>query len=282
MNIVLAKTMGYCGGVSRALNLADEAMAYADEHNLPVYSLGKLIHNPQVIATLAERGLTVIESPEGHEPGVLVVRAHGITADLRELFVSTGFLIFDATCPVVTHNLYHIAQWAKTHSILIIGHAGHPEAVAMQGVHLDGKPIESTLITRKEEVATLKPKHYAVFVQTTFDHLELKDIRERLAAFDSVVYVNEICPASMSRRSAAIELAQSCDAALVIGGRQSANTRALVELVQSEGITAYHIESSDEIPREVYEYGTLGVLAGASTPSVLIDEVVQTLQRSKT
>ncbi|HOE89231.1 MAG TPA: 4-hydroxy-3-methylbut-2-enyl diphosphate reductase [Sphaerochaeta sp.] len=282
MKIVLAKTMGYCGGVSRALDLTEEAIAYATEHALPVYSLGKLIHNPQVIASLAERGMSIIEHPEGYEPGVLVVRAHGISDTLRKEFVDAGFLLFDATCPVVRHNLSNIAHWAKTRPILIIGHKGHPEVLAMQGVHVGGKPIKSFLITNAEETSSLIDRPYAVFVQTTFDQVLLEEIRGSLEAFHHVVYVNEICPSSISRRMAALDLALQCDAALVIGGKQSANTKALAELVSNEGKKAYHIEDSTEIPVEAFSYGTLGILAGASTPSSVIEEVVQTLQRSKT
>ena len=279
MKIVLAKTMGYCGGVSRALDLAEEAIAYAIEHALPVYSLGPLIHNPQVIASLAKRGMSVIEDPEGHEPGVLVVRAHGISDTLHNRFIDAGFLLFDATCPVVRHNLSNIAHWAKTHPIIIIGHQGHPEVLAMQGVLVDGKPIESFLITKREEVSALSNQPYAVFVQTTFDQVLLEEIRTSLKEFDRIVYVNEICPSSINRRKAALDLAGQCDAVLVIGGRQSANTRALAELVSNEGKKAYHIEDSTEIPAEAFSHDTLGILAGASTPSSVIEDVVRTLQK---
>jgi len=273
--------MGYCGGVSRALDLAEEAIAYAIEHVLPVYSLGKLIHNPQVIASLAERGMSAIEDPKGHEPGVLVVRAHGIGDTLRKRFIDAGFLLFDATCPVVRHNLSNIAHWAETHPILIIGHQGHPEVLAMQGVLIDGKPIESFLITNTEEVSALSNRPYAVFVQTTYDQVLLEEIRSSLKEFDRIVYVNEICPSSINRRKAALDLARRCDAALVIGGKHSANTKALAELVSNEGKKAYHIQDSTEIPSEAFSYGTLGILAGASTPSSVIDDVVKTLKRSK-
>lgn len=280
MNIVLAKTMGYCGGVSRALDLVEEALAYATKKNLPAYSLGKLIHNPQVTASLTQRGLQVIEDPQGVEPGVLVVRAHGITDRLRSAFVDAGFLLFDATCPVVRHNLSNIAHWAKSRTILIIGHSGHPEALAMQGVVVDGEVIESILITAQDEVAYLEDRPYAVFVQTTFDQVALEEIRTLLKAFSQIIYVNEICPSSITRRMAAIDLAAQCDAAIVIGGKQSANTKALAELVFNEGKKAYHIEGSTDIPAEVYKYATLGILAGASTPPDVIEEVVKTLQRS--
>lgn len=283
MKIVLAKTMGYCGGVSRALDLAEEAIAYASEHALPVYSLGTLIHNPQVIATLAKRGMRVIEDPEGHEPGVLVTRAHGIGDGLRNMFIDAGFLLFDATCPVVRHNLSNIARWAKTHPILIIGHKAHPEVLAMRGVHVDGTPVESLLVTNREEAAALTDRPYAVFVQTTFDQVQLEEIRTALLSFRHIVYVNEICPSSINRRMAALELARECDVVLVVGGRQSANTRALAELVSNEGKKAYHIEDGTEIPSEVFAHdGTVGILAGASTPPSVIEEVVRTLQRSWT
>lgn len=284
MKIVLSKTMGYCNGVSRALDLAEQAIGEAKERKLPVYSLGKLIHNRQVCEHFANEGLEEIAHPDGHDTGVVILRAHGIPDRLRNEFVEAGFSLVDATCPVVKRNLRLIARYSKTHSILVVGHKGHPESVAMQGVMVEGGVCPTTLICDDKDVSSIpKESKYAVFVQTTFDQQLWTEIRSALVkqtqTGSEILFVNEICPNSVNRREAVIELAEQCDAVVVIGGKESANTRALYTLVREMGKMAWHIENATEVTPHMREYATLGVTAGASTPSSLIDEVVQSLQQ---
>jgi 4-hydroxy-3-methylbut-2-enyl diphosphate reductase len=284
MKIVLSKTMGYCNGVSRALDLAEQAIEEAKGRELPVYSLGKLIHNRQVCEHFRDEGLEEIAHPEGHDTGVVILRAHGIPDRLRSEFVDAGFTLIDATCSVVKRNLRLIAKYSKTHSILVVGHKGHPESIAMQGVMVEGSVCPSILLCTVEDVRALpKGRSYAVFVQTTFDQQLWTEIRsalvERTQTGSEMFFVNEICPNSINRRQAVIELAEQCDAVVVIGGKESANTRALYTLALEMGKPAWHIEDASHVVPEMYEYATLGVTAGASTPSSLIDEVVQRLQQ---
>lgn len=281
MKIVLSHTMGYCGGVSRALKMASDAIEQARRENRPVYSLGNLIHNRQVCAGFEQQGLVEISSFEGYEPGLVVIRAHGITDQMRADFIASGFELVDATCPVVKHNLKLIAQYAPDHTILIIGHRGHPEAIAMMGVLVDGKPIKAYLITKIEEIPACETGvQYAVFVQTTFDDCLWKEIQAALAAWKApMVFANNICPTSVGRRSSLAELAQSCDGILVIGGRDSANTRALYTLALELGRKAWHIEDETEIIDDIRRCAILGITAGASTPPELVQRVVQTLQQ---
>ncbi len=284
MKIVLSKTMGYCNGVSRALDLAEQAIDEARGKQLPVYSLGKLIHNRQVCERFAKEGLEEISHPEGHDSGMVILRAHGIPDRLRSEFVEAGFILVDATCPVVKRNLHLIGQYSKTHSILVVGHKGHPESIAMQGVMVDGSVCPTTLLCTVEDVKALAGVHaYAVFVQTTFDQQLWTEIRSALVAHThtgcEMLFVNEICPNSLNRRQAVLELAEQCDAVVVVGGKESANTRALYALALEKGKPTWHIEDATEIVPQMYEYATLGITAGASTPSSLIDEVVQRLQQ---
>ncbi len=278
--------MGYCSGVSRALAMAEQAIAQANAHGQPVYSLGKLIHNRQVNEHFAAEGLGEIEHPDEGETGVVVVRAHGIPDDLRQEFLDRGHQIIDATCPVVKHNLRRIAHYCQTHEILIIGHKGHPETVAMQGVRLGSNLCRSHLITSVDEV--IEPKggeRYAVFVQTTFDEIAWKAIKERITGFTElgceVIFVNDVCSSSLDRRTALLKLAQECDAILVIGGKNSANTRALHHLAVESGVKSWHIEDEREVLPEMYDCDILGITAGASTPVEVIDAVVRRLEQEQ-
>lgn len=284
MKIVLSKTMGYCKGVSRALDMAEKTIEEAREADLPVYSLGKLIHNKQTCNHFAQEGLREIAGPEGQQPGLVVLRAHGIADTLRSDFLEAGFQVVDATCPVVKRNLHHIGQYAPTHTILVVGHCKHPESVAMLGVLVNGEPITARLITSLSDVGRpLEGVSYAVFVQTTFDQGLWMQIKEALFSWQAggtvVVFANEICPSSVNRRTALIELANQCEAVVVIGGKDSANTRALYSLALQMGRKAWHIEDETEITNEMRQCAILGITAGASTPHTLVQKVVDLLQQ---
>ncbi|MGE4584002.1 MAG: 4-hydroxy-3-methylbut-2-enyl diphosphate reductase [Sphaerochaeta sp.] len=283
MKIVLSQTMGYCKGVSRALGMAENAISQAALKGKPVYSMGKLIHNRQVCACFAQQGMEEIEGPEGHAQGVVVLRAHGIPDATRTAFLESGFEIVDATCPVVKRNLHLIAEYSKTHRIVIVGHAHHPETAAMQGVMVAGQPIFSKLITDIEHIGVAQQDgRYAVFVQTTFDQQQWIEIKQALTHWCTrgceLVFVNEICPSSINRREAVLSLARACDGVVVIGGKESANTNALYELVVQQGKKAWHIEDETQITEDMYACAILGITAGASTPPSLIQRIVEKLE----
>ncbi len=285
MELVLSDTMGYCKGVSRAISMVEHAIAEAQQKGIPVYSLGKVIHNRQVCSFFEDQGLTTISSPADHPPGLVVLRAHGVSDALRREFVSSGFTVVDATCPVVSHNLDLIAKNQKDAEIIIVGHENHPETLAMQGVERNGKTPSSLFITRPEDVGQLeKGKRYAVFVQTTFDRLLWRDVRASLVDMRShgysIEFLNEVCPSSVNRRDAALRLCKTCDAILVVGGKESANTKALHTLVLSQGKVAWHIETEDEITPDMKAYAILGITAGASTPQQTIDAVIAKLKET--
>lgn len=285
MKIILSRTMGYCNGVSRALGLAETALKKAKATDRPVYSLGKIIHNDATCAYFAEQGMEVIADGEGHDPGMVVLRAHGVPDSVRHNLVEAGFDLVDATCPVVKYNLSRIASYSETHQVLIVGYQGHPETLAMQGVQCaDGTVCNTTLITNVEDIAPPEPgSAYVVFVQTTFEQERWRDIRKTLKSWEAkgceVVFANQVCPSSINRRRAAMELADSCDAVVVIGGKESANTKALYQLVRDKGKMAWHIEDETEITAEMRSYDILGVTAGASTAAVVIQRVIETLQQ---
>ncbi len=285
MELILSDTMGYCGGVSRAISMVEQAIEEAKQKDVPVYSLGKVIHNEQVCTNFAGQGLVTIASPDDNPPGIVVLRAHGVPDALRRQFIDAGFTIMDATCPVVSRNLNLIAINQKDAEIVIVGHENHPETLAMQGVQRNGNAYPSIFIICPEDVSQLKKdKKYAVFVQTTFDRLLWGEIQSafldlKLQGY-SIEFRNEVCPSSVNRRDAALRLCKQCDAILVVGGKESANTRALYTLIVGKGKKAWHIETEYEITSEMKGYAILGITAGASTPPQTIDAVIAKLKEN--
>ena len=285
MELLLSDTMGYCKGVSRAISMVEQAIEEAKHKGIPVYSLGKVIHNQQVCSSFAAQGLETISSPENHPPGLVVLRAHGVPDALRREFIGAGFTIVDATCPVVSRNLNLIALHQKEAEIVIVGHKNHPETLAMQGVKRDEKKYPSLFISQPSDVNQLKKERvYEIFVQTTFDRLLWREIQSALLVLKDQGYLiefgNEVCPSSINRRDAAMRLCGKCDAILVVGGRESANTKALYTLIADQGKKVWHIETEDEITSEMKGYAILGITAGASTPSVTIDAVIAKLKEN--
>ncbi len=261
MRIILSSVLEYCGGVKRALKLADEQLKSVRDR--PIYSLGQLIHNRIVTDEFERRGLVAINAPSEGKGGVLVVRAHGMTDAEKREFLSAGYSLVDATCPVVTHNLAMIRAYASTHQILVIGEKGHAEVNSMMGI--DGTcPV---LLSSPADVVSLeRDGSYAAFVQTTFEEERWREIRDALQPF-RVEFVNQICPASIARRKAVMELAGKCDALIVIGGRNSANTQALASLASQAkpSLVVYSIESEKDVTDEMRHFPRVGLATGAST-----------------
>lgn len=261
MQIILSSVLEYCGGVKRALKLADEQLESV--HDRPIYSLGQLIHNRIVTDEFERRGLVAINTPSEGKGGVLVVRAHGMTDAEKREFLSAGYTLVDATCPVVTHNLAMIRMYASDHKILVIGEKGHAEVNSMMGI--DGTyPI---LLSSPADVVSLeRDVAYAAFVQTTFEEEKWQDIQDALQPF-RVEFVNQICPASTARRKAVVELAGKCDALIVIGGRNSANTQALATLARhvKPSLVVFSVESEKDVTEKMRHFSRVGLAAGAST-----------------
>ncbi|AEV29873.1 (E)-4-hydroxy-3-methyl-but-2-enyl pyrophosphate reductase [Sphaerochaeta pleomorpha str. Grapes] len=286
MELILSDTMGYCGGVSRAIDLVEQAIKTARESGKPVYSVGNVIHNTQVCDSFSREGLIAIESPEGHDPGYVVLRAHGVPDRLHRVFLEAGFTVIDATCPVVKRNLSLLAEYCAEYSIIVIGKEGHPETIALQGVERDGKVCPTILISESSQVLQLpKGKKFAVFVQTTFERTVWDEIRVALHMMEkegrSFVFANNVCPSSRNRRNAALRLCSQCDAIIVIGGKNSANTTALYQLIKQQGKKVWHIETEQEVTEEMRSYSPLGLTAGASTPPSTIETVRMKLMEEK-
>ena len=262
-------------GVRRAMDIVLDT---ANRVQGQVYTEGPLIHNPQVIDLLKARDVLELDEDTELSAATVVVRAHGITPERRRELRDRGAAIRDATCPHVA-RVQAIIKKATTRGrdSIIVGDAGHGEVVGIQGHAKDG----GFVIQNVEQVHGL-PNLDAVSVvaQTTQNRQTYDAICERLRAKYADCEVHDtICDATSDRQAEATELARQVDAMVVVGGRDSANTRRLAQLCEAAGARTYHVETEPELPLDALrDLDVVGVTAGASTPSWLISRVVEQLQ----
>jgi 4-hydroxy-3-methylbut-2-enyl diphosphate reductase len=280
MEIILAKEMGFCFGVRRAVDMMEDA---TDERGHLV-SLGTVVHNPQVVAQLKERGLDIIANLEDVSDSPVAITAHGVSeATVRQL-EATGVPVVDTTCPIVTRA----QQWAKRlteegFAVVVFGDPNHKETRGVLG-WAEGNAYACPTI---DDIASLPdglPTRIGVLSQTTETETHFAEfvrvlLEQRMDRISELRVINTLCNATTSQQAAAQELAHQVDVMIVIGGRESANTRHLAEVAREEGVTAYQVESADEIQPEWLDgCEKAGVTAGASTPDSAIDAVVARLE----
>ncbi|MCX5893058.1 MAG: 4-hydroxy-3-methylbut-2-enyl diphosphate reductase [Deltaproteobacteria bacterium] len=277
MKVVLASTAGFCIGVKRALEMVLKAI---NESQTKIYTYGPLIHNPQVLELLKERGITVLQPGESAAEGLVVIRAHGIPPQERRQLEGRAARIIDATCPRVAKVQAIIRRWAaKGHATLIVGDVDHPEVSGLLG-HTEGR---GHVVVSAEDVAALPELGDPIVVAQTTQSEALFEARvaEIKARFPGARIFNTICDATASRQAEVQELASRAEALVVVGGRNSGNTQRLVEISRATGIPTYHVETEQELDlEEMSRYHTVGVTAGASTPHWLISNVVSTLKHA--
>jgi len=277
VKVVLAETAGFCIGVKRALEMVLKAI---NENQPQIYTYGPLIHNPQVLELLRERGIRILKPGEEIPAGLVVIRAHGIPLQERCLLEEAGGRIIDATCPRVAKVQAIIRRWAaKGYATLIVGDADHPEVRGLLGYTEDRGYVVST----SQDVADLPDlSELIVVAQTTQSECQFEArVQEITARFPQAQIFNTICDATASRQAEVQELSRQADALIVVGGRNSGNTQRLVEISQGTGIPTYHVETEQELDLvEISRYQTVAVTAGASTPNWLIGNVVNTLKHA--
>ncbi|MDO8613058.1 MAG: 4-hydroxy-3-methylbut-2-enyl diphosphate reductase [Dehalococcoidia bacterium] len=278
MEILLAKDMGFCWGVRRAIDIMEKA---ADEKG-EIISLGPIVHNPQVVRELEERGVRTAGDLSDGDSLPVAITAHGVGPDVLEDARSRGNEVIDTTCPIVTRS----QRWAKKmaeagFTVVIFGDPNHREvrgvlawaganAIAIQ----DGDPLPADLPSRLAVISqtTQSPERFAEFVSRL--------MQEHVGKISELRVINTLCDVTSSQQAAARELAQEVDLVLVVGGRSSANTRHLLDVCKEEGSVAYHVEGPDELKAEWLKgCKSVGVTAGASTPDSAVEAVVRRVQR---
>jgi (E)-4-hydroxy-3-methyl-but-2-enyl pyrophosphate reductase len=275
VEIIVAKNAGFCFGVTRALELVARA---ADDRSRLVHTLGPLIHNPQEIARLDARGVRQVRSLDEVNEGAVVLSAHGVDPKVEEAARARGLPVIDATCPFVKRAHDHIRTLAdEGYAVVILGDRGHREVEGL-AARVGGK---AEIVTSSEEADQLPfRRRYGLVVQTTQRSAALREVAGVLAERCRELRVfNTICEATVRRQESARELAEMADVMIVVGGRNSANTRRLHEICASTGTPTHHVETADEVTAGWLRGARrVGVTAGASTPDWIIGQVVQRLR----
>lgn len=277
MAVIVAKTAGFCYGVKRAMDLA---LKSAHTHRLkPVYTLGPLVHNRQAVDLLRARNIIPVENCSEIQSGPVLIRAHGISPQLRKELQQVADEIIDATCPHVA-KAQELAQKyaAQDYTIIIVGDRGHPETTGILGYIGEGKAI---VLESLEEIDQLPRdlRKVCVIAQTTQSGERFLPIAEKIKSLypDALVF-NTVCGATAQRQKEIKELAEKVDLMIVVGGRHSANTRRLVEISKQSGVPTIHIETAEELKfEEIINHRNIGVTAGASTPHWVLRNVIEQL-----
>ena len=278
MKLIIAKSAGFCFGVKRAMEIALEAVKKYPQH---LYTFGPLIHNPQAVQYLEELGVKVKDRMEQIPGGTVILRSHGVSLKDLEKAKRKGLKIIDATCPIVK-RAHYFAKFLRRngYGLLIVGDADHPEVEAIRS-YLD-KGVE--VVEKPETLKGLGPwKKLGVIAQTTqsFD-LFKKIVAASLERSKEVRVFNTICHATTIRQEEAIEIARKVELMIVIGGYNSGNTQRLAGICREAQPETYHIETAQELNRNWLEKKErIGLTAGASTPSWIIEEVEREIRRLK-
>lgn len=271
IDIEVARYAGVCYGVERALGMAETA---ADEARKPVNTLGPLIHNPLVVNDLESIGVVTASSVSEVEEGTLIIRAHGVVPSVVEDARTRGLDVLDATCPYVK-KVHNAAERLvrEGYQLIVVGESGHPEVEGIMGhagddAHVVSVPGDLDAIDLSRKVG--------VVVQTTQTPGALADVVTELSkrTMDLRV-INTICSATQERQDSAAELARRVDAMIVVGGKNSGNTRRLAEICTAACPKTHHIEDASEIEAAWFDgVSHIGVTAGASTPASHIERAL--------
>ncbi|MCR5649797.1 MAG: 4-hydroxy-3-methylbut-2-enyl diphosphate reductase [Lachnospiraceae bacterium] len=277
MEIITAKSAGFCFGVKRAVDMVYAAVESGEK----IYTYGPIIHNEQVVKELSEKGVTVLNSQnelEDLHSGTVIIRSHGVEKKVYDVISQNGLKMIDATCPFVK-KIHRIVQEesAKGHNIVITGDSSHPEVKGI--LSFAGEKvsvINSTDEALKYETVDKNP--VCVVSQTTFNVNKFKDIIEIFAKKEySVNVVNTICNATSKRQEEALKIARKADFMIVIGGVHSSNSRKLYEICSGLCDNTVFVQTLEDLVSQNFSLSgpsaCVGITAGASTPNNIIEEV---------
>jgi len=255
------------------------AVSALKQNHKPVYTLGPIIHNPQEVKRLQERGIVMVQSLDEIDSGTVIIRSHGAPKGIIDAAREKGLKIIDATCPLVNRlkeRVRDLAQWGYT--VIIVGESDHPEVRAVRSYAPD-----SCLVMKGPDEIPKEGlnKKIGIVAQTTQSLESLQSVSARcIAVCREVRTFNTICEATLRRGMEALDLAKEVDVMIVVGGKNSGNTKRLAETVRRSGTDTFHIENAMEIEGlDLKSRTRIGVTAGASTPTWIIEDVVGALER---
>ena len=277
--VLLAENSGFCFGVKQAIEKTEEQIKIKEKGGISgnIYTCGPLIHNRLVTDDLAARGVGIINSvAEASQGDVIIVRSHGERRNFFEEAQSAGITVVDATCPFVK-KIQMLAEKAfeAGKQILIVGDREHPEVKGING----WCESSALIVNSPEEAEAVSGENIFLVCQTTIKKELLDEITDVLCRNGVSFEVNNtICSATTLRQKSCRKLSEECDAMVVIGGKDSSNTRKLYQIAKKVCKNAYFIEKIEDLPlHQIKKYNKIGVAAGASTPECVIKEVIATM-----
>jgi len=275
MKILVLKNAGFCFGVKRAINLAFEA---AKKSGKRVYSLGPLIHNPQVVEELKRKGVQPIQNIKKIKSGILIIRSHGAHPQIIQQAKKKGLKIIDATCPFVRRAQENArALHEESYQVVVAGEAHHPEVQGIIGYAED----EAMVINQDKKYLNIpRDKKIGLIAQTTLNLDTFKQIVGRiLEKYREIKILNTICNATANAQKATLKMAKDVDLMIVVGGKNSANTSRLAKLCKEKGKPTHHIETATELKRGWFKSKKrVGVTAGTSTPNWIVSQVIKKIR----
>ncbi len=275
MKVTIAKTAGFCMGVRRAVEMAFDA---ANATDAPICTYGPLIHNPQVLSLLREKGISVIDEIPESGDGIVIIRAHGIPPEERQALIDAGFRVIDATCPRVIRVQSILSRHARQgYASIIVGDREHPEVIGLLGYAGENGSVIDSL----ESFSGLPDFDKAIVVAQTTQNSEFfeKVCHWVKRHHPNYKIFNTICDSTEKRQGEIKALAARVDAVIVVGGYNSGNTRRLAEIALEAEKTALHVETANDVDiRDLSDARHIGITAGASTPNWIIKQVYQDLE----
>lgn len=277
MKIILAQSAGFCFGVKRATQMAFEAA----EHYHQICSLGPIIHSPQLVGKLEEKGVEVIHEVEDIPEGAVIIRSHGVTSSELDHILARELHIVDATCPFVKKAQEYAAMLSREGYLLVlVGEEEHPEVQGIISYARDGDVL--VVANRLAAESLPRRRRIGIVAQTTQSFDNLRQIVDVCLSKSSELRVfNTICDATSVRQNEARSIAKEVDLMLIIGGFNSANTSRLASICRDIQPRSHHVETAEQVDPVWFEdVRTVGITAGASTPRWLIDEVLEKVRKS--
>ncbi|MFH0772037.1 MAG: 4-hydroxy-3-methylbut-2-enyl diphosphate reductase [Candidatus Omnitrophota bacterium] len=275
MRIFIPKQIGCCFGVKRAIKLTEEVLSKGK----PAYIFGELVHNETITRKLSDKGLRVVDGMCEVKGGTLIIRAHGISPDERRCAEKKNIEIVDATCPIVRQAQVAAQKLEEEgYRVLIVGDKDHAEIKGILG-HLKNKAI---VVSSQKEViyGKLGGKVGIIFQTTHSTELCREVVAEVMKVAREIKIINTICADIRKRQESAVKLAKKVDLMIVVGSQHSSNTIKLKKLCLKYNRNTMQIETAgDFLPRKVKKINSVGIIGGASTPDVLIEEVKNKLKK---
>jgi len=281
MRVILAQPRGFCAGVIRAIDIVEQSLA---TYGAPVYVRHEIVHNRHVVEGLRQRGARFVESlSDVPSAAIAIFSAHGVSRRVEEEARARGLRVLDATCPLVAKVHSQGRRYvAQGRTVILVGHAGHPEVEGTMGQIPGG----ALLVQSERDVDALRLAPDTPLAYITQTTLSVDDTRAVIAAlkrrFTDIIGpdINDICYATQNRQSAVRELAKIAGVLLVVGAKNSSNSNRLREIGAEAGVPSYLLADGSELqPSWVRHSSVVGITAGASAPEALVDDVIAALGR---